>query len=102
MTKIDIVTDLYEKLGFSKRECAHIVDRFFEIIKDTLATDENVKISGFGNFITREKRARKGRNPQTGEEIIICGRRVMTFKPSAMLRKVVNQENQIAEEIEVQ
>lgn len=69
MTKIEIVTNVYEKLGFSKRECADIVDKFFEVIKETLADGENVKISGFGNFIVKQKKARRGRNPQTGDEI---------------------------------
>jgi integration host factor subunit alpha len=102
MTKAELVSMVSEKCSFSRQESVQIVDQVFQILKETLEKGEKVKISGFGNFITREKRARKGRNPQTGEEIIICGRRVTTFKPSAMLRKVVNQENQIAEEIEVQ
>ncbi len=89
MTKIDIVTELYEKLGFSKRECAHIVDRFFEIIKDTLAADENVKISGFGNFFVRKKKARRGRNPQTGQEISIAAARVPVFKAGKALKDSV-------------
>ena len=90
MTKIDIVTDLYEKLGFSKRECAHIVDRFFEIIKDTLSADENVKISGFGNFFVRKKKARRGRNPQTGQEIKITERKVLSFRLSQVLKDEIN------------
>ena len=59
MTKIEIVANVYEKLGFSKRECADIVDKFFEVIKETLASGENVKISGFGNFIVKQKKARR-------------------------------------------
>ena len=90
MTKIDIVTDLYERLGFSKRECAHIVDRFFEIIKDTLSADENVKISGFGNFFVRRKKARRGRNPQTGQEIKITERKVLSFRLSQVLKDEIN------------
>jgi integration host factor subunit alpha len=100
MTKAELVSIVSEKCSFSRQESVQIVDQVFQILKETLEKGEKVKISGFGNFITREKRARKGRNPQTGEEIIICGRRVMTFKPSAMLRKVVNQENQVSEDIE--
>ena len=64
--------------------------------------EEKGKIFGFGNFITREKQARKGRNPKTGEGILISGRRVLTFKPSAMLRKAVNQRNHSSEKIEIQ
>ena len=65
MTKIDIIQNVYEKLGFSKKESADIVESVFDIIKDSLAQGERVKISGFGNFMVKEKRARRGRNPQT-------------------------------------
>ena len=94
MTKIDIVTNLYEKLGFSKRECAHIVDRFFDIIKETLENEENVKISGFGNFFVRKKKARRGRNPQTGEEIKITERKVLSFRLSQVLKDDINSAGQ--------
>ncbi len=90
MTKLDIVTSLYERLGFSKRECANIVDTFFEIIKKTLATGENVKISGFGNFVVKEKKSRRGRNPQTGAEIEISKRRVLNFRLSQVLKDEIN------------
>jgi len=100
MTKAELVSIVTEKFSFSRQESVQIVDQVFQILKETLERGEKVKISGFGNFITREKRARKGRNPKTGKELMISGRRVLTFKPSAMLRKAVNQENQIAEEIE--
>ena len=82
MTKIDIIQNIYEKLGFSKKESADIVETVFELIKDKLAQGEKVKISGFGNFVVKEKRSRRGRNPQTGEEISITARRVLTFKSS--------------------
>jgi integration host factor subunit alpha len=91
MTKLEIVTNLYEKLGFSKRECANIVDTFFEIIKKTLASGENVKVSGFGNFVVKEKKARRGRNPQTGTEIEISKRRVLNFRLSQVLKDEINQ-----------
>ncbi len=91
MTKLEIVTNLYEKLGFSKRECANIVDRFFEIIKETLASGENVKISGFGNFVVKEKKARRGRNPQTGDEIEISKRKVLNFRISQVLKDEINE-----------
>jgi integration host factor subunit alpha len=90
MTKVDIVTSVYEKMGFSKRESSDIVENFFKIIKDSLARGENVKISGLGNFVVREKKARKGRNPQTGEEIRITPRRVLNFKLSQVLRDEIN------------
>ncbi|MBN2331769.1 MAG: integration host factor subunit alpha [Deltaproteobacteria bacterium] len=90
MTKADIVETIYEKVGLSKRESARIVDMIFEIMKDKLEYGENVKISGFGSFTIRDKNARRGRNPQTGEEITISARRVLSFKPSNVLRKLIN------------
>jgi integration host factor subunit alpha len=90
MTKADIVDQVYQKVGFSKKESAEIVDLVFEIIKETLERSENIKISGFGSFVLRQKRARRGRNPQTGEEIEITPRKVLTFKPSLGLKKAIN------------
>jgi integration host factor subunit alpha len=90
MTKLEIVTNLYEKLGFSKRECANIVDNFFEIIKEKLAAGENVKISGFGNFVVKDKKSRRGRNPQTGDEIEISKRKVLNFRISQVLKDEIN------------
>jgi integration host factor subunit alpha len=91
MTKAEIVSIISEKCSFSRQESIQIVDQVFQILKGTLEKGEKVKISGFGNFVTREKRARKGRNPKTGVNLIIAARRVLTFKPSAILRKAVNQ-----------
>ncbi len=90
MTKIEIVANLYEKLGFSKRECANIVDAFFQTIKETLARDENVNLSGFGNFIVKTKRARRGRNPQTGKEIKIAAKKVPKFTAGSSLKEAVS------------
>lgn len=90
MTKGDIVERIYEKVGFSKKEASDLVESIFEIIKDHLEHGEKVKISGFGNFVVNQKRPRKGRNPQTGDEIMISGRRVLTFKSSHVLRKSMN------------
>ncbi len=90
MTKAELVSIVREKGAFTREESEEIVERLFEIIKGTLEKGEKVKISGFGNFIVREKRPRKGRNPQTGGEMMISGRRVLTFKPSHVLRKVLN------------
>ncbi len=90
MTKADIVERIYEKVGFSKKEATDVVESIFEIIKERLEKAEKVKISGFGNFVINTKRPRKGRNPQTGEEIIISGRRVLSFKPSPVLKKSIN------------
>ena len=91
MTKAELVAIVSDKCSFSRQESVQIVDQVFQILKETLEKGEKVKISGFGNFITREKRARKGRNPKTGVNLTISARRVLTFKPSAILRKVVNQ-----------
>ncbi|HAR98832.1 MAG: integration host factor subunit alpha [Syntrophales bacterium] len=90
MTKIDIIQEVYEKLGFSKKDSAQIVESVFDIMKDTLAKGEKIKISGFGNFVVKEKKSRRGRNPQTGKEIEISARRVLTFKSSQVLRKALN------------
>jgi integration host factor subunit alpha len=90
MTKADIVNSLYEKLGLSKKETANIVEVVLETVKDNLEKGNKIKIAGFGNFIVRQKTARKGRNPKTGEEIEITRRKVVTFKPSQLLRKSVN------------
>jgi integration host factor subunit alpha len=90
MTKQEIVTTVYEKLGFSKRESSDIVEHFFRIVKERLVQGENVKISGLGNFVVKDKKARKGRNPQTGEEIEIAPRRVLNFKLSQVLKDEIN------------
>ena len=92
MTKAEIVEQIYERVGFSKKEAAELVEKVFDIIKETLAEGEKVKISGFGNFLVRDKAARKGRNPQSNEEIIISRRRVVTFKPSQVLRAALNED----------
>ncbi len=92
MTKADIVEQIYERVGFSKKESAELVEKVFSIIKDTLREGEKVKISGFGNFVVRQKNARKGRNPQTGEEILLEARKVLTFKPSLVLKTLLNGE----------
>ena len=91
LTKADIVERVYKEAGFSKKEAADLVDLVFKVIKDTLARGEKVKISGFGNFSIRDKATRVGRNPQTGEAMEISARRVLTFKPSRVLREDVTQ-----------
>jgi integration host factor subunit alpha len=90
MTKADIVERIYEKVGFSKKEATDVVESIFAIIKRHLEQGDKIKISGFGNFAINAKRPRKGRNPQTGEEIIITGRRVLSFKASPVLKKAMN------------
>lgn len=91
MTKADIVESIYEKIGFSKKEAQDIVELIFETMKGTLEKGEKIKISGFGNFVVRQKRPRIGRNPQTGQEIEITARKVLTFKPSQILKMALNK-----------
>ncbi len=90
MTKADIVESIYQKVGFSKKESAEIVELVFDLIKTTLENGEKVKISGFGNFVVRAKNSRKGRNPQTGNEIKLGARKVLTFKASQVLKNYLN------------
>ncbi len=92
MTKADIIEQLHEKVGFSNKDSSEIVELIFDSIKDTLKRGEKIKISGFGNFVVRQKRPRVGRNPQTGQEIEITARRVLTFKPSQVLKTQLNNK----------
>ncbi len=93
VTKADIVERVYQKIGFSKKESSELVELVFSSLKNTLEKGEKVKISGFGNFIVREKRERVGRNPQTGDQIKISARRVLTFRPSQVLKALLNGED---------
>lgn len=92
VTKADIVEKVYEKIGFSKKEASELVEMVFNALKNTLQNGEKVKISSFGNFLVREKNERIGRNPQTGEQIKISARRVLTFRPSQVLKAMLNGE----------
>ena len=91
MTKAEIVQALYTRVGgFSRKESAEFVDLVFEMMKETLGNGVKIKISGFGNFVLRDKRQRPGRNPQTGDPIRISERRVLTFKASQILKQILN------------
>lgn len=91
MTKAEIIDAIYEKVGgFSKKEAAELVEAVFDTMKENLAEGDKIKISGFGNFVVREKKERTGRNPQTGAPIPISARRVLTFKPSQVLKNALN------------
>ena len=90
LTKIDIIDSIYEKFGIPKKDCVRIVESLFDIIKDDLNKANDVMISGFGKWTVKAKKARKGRNPQTGKQMTIAARRVVTFKPSNVLRNAVN------------
>ena len=91
MTKTDIVEKVCVGRGISKSEAAEAVDAVFELMKGTLESGDDLKISGFGTFTVRKKSARRGRNPQTGEDITIANRNVVTFKLSNTLKQEINQ-----------
>ena len=90
MTKIDITRSICEQFGIPKKNCVSIVESVFEIIKDDLNKGNNVMISGFGKWTVKAKKERRGRNPKTGKEVMIDARTVVTFKPSTVLRDVLN------------
>lgn len=90
MTKAEIIDMLNEHIGIPKVECVRIVESFFDIIKSELENGNPVMISGFGKWTVKAKRERRGRNPQTGQTMPIDARRVVTFKPSTVLRNALN------------
>lgn len=92
MTKADIVERIHQQVGFLKKESAEVVESVFSILKDTLESGEKIKIAGFGNFVVKQKADRRGRNPQTGDTITINARRILTFKPSQVLKSAINSE----------
>jgi integration host factor subunit alpha len=89
-TKDHIVNSIYNQLGLPKNRSTKIVESLLEIIKKTLASGEDVLISGFGKFCVRDKEKRRGRNPQTGDDMTLRSRRVVTFKCSGVLRDKIN------------
>ena len=92
-TKADICADLYNKIGYSKKHSADMVDAVFNMLNSQLSSNRHIKLSGFGNFILKDKKARAGRNPQTGKKMTIKKRRVVLFHPSPVLRKMVNSKS---------
>lgn len=86
LTKADMAEKLFDDLGLNKREAKELVEAFFEEVRASLELGQQVKLSGFGNFDLRDKSTRPGRNPKTGEEIPICARRVVTFRPGQKLK----------------
>ena len=89
LTKSDIVENLNNEIGLNKREAKELVDMLFNDIKNLLSEGHEVKLSGFGNFQLRDKSARPGRNPRTGEDVEISARRVVTFKSGQKLKESV-------------
>jgi integration host factor subunit alpha len=90
MTKADLIESVYERVGSSKRETGEVVEEVFAIVREALCGGQKVKISGFGSFTVNHKHARRGRNPQTGDVIVIGARTVLSFKPSATLKARVS------------
>ncbi len=91
MVKVDIVDKISEKAGLANKEAAKIVKAVFDTIKETLQREDKILISGFGNFVARNKRARRGRNPKTGGDLEITPRRILRFKPSEELKDSLNR-----------
>ncbi|MDC1436104.1 integration host factor subunit alpha [Gammaproteobacteria bacterium] len=89
LTKAEMAERLFDEMGLNKREAKELVEQFFEEVRQSLESNEQVKLSGFGNFDLRDKRERPGRNPKTGEEIPIQARRVVTFRPGQKLKSRV-------------
>lgn len=92
-TKADLALTIFEQVGLNKREANDAVDAFFDCMKQTLENGNMIKLSGFGNFVLRDKNARPGRNPKTGEDIPISARRVVTYRPSQKLKKSIEENS---------
>lgn len=90
LTRAEIGDQVHEEIGLSRTESAQLVETVLDKVSDALVGGENVKVSGFGSFVLRDKNRRIGRNPKTGEEVPIEPRRVLTFRPSQILRDKIN------------
>ncbi|MBW2646851.1 MAG: integration host factor subunit alpha [Deltaproteobacteria bacterium] len=90
LTKEKIINEVYKTMNFKKSEARDVVEKLLEIMKQTLAKGEDLLLSGFGKFVVKEKRARRGRNPQTREALQLRARKVVVFKTSGILRKKIN------------
>jgi len=91
MTKADIIESIRTTIGISKQDSYEMLEAVFSLMKDSLASGEKIKVAGFGVFEVKQKKDRRGRNPQTGETITISARKVLTFKPSEVLKKDINK-----------
>jgi len=92
MTKKDLIENVRASSNLQRKEAEGIVESVLDIIKESLASGEEVKLSGFGKFIVQQKNDRTGRNPQTGEPLTITARKILTFKPSTLLKQEINGE----------
>jgi integration host factor subunit alpha len=95
LSKIDIINSISEQIGFRKNHSSEIVETLLEIIKKNLESGEDVLVSGFGKFCVKQKKLRKGRNPATGEDMMLSPRKVVTFKCSGKLRAKINGHQQV-------
>lgn len=93
ITRAEVTEAIVRELGCTRQESSDILDETLELISSALERDGVVKLSRFGNFVVREKSAREGRNPKTGEEAVISARRVVTFRPSPLLKSRVDGNN---------
>lgn len=92
MTKKDLIENVYSNSNFQRKESEEIVESVLDIMKETLVSGEEVKVSGFGKFVVHQKHDRNGRNPQTGEPLTITARKILTFKPSPLLKQEINRD----------
>lgn len=90
LTKEKIIAAIIEKMGFSKSQSRDVIEQLLEIMKKALASEENILISGFGKFVVKRKRARRGRNPHTDQDLLLKARKVVVFKTSGTLRKEIS------------
>ena len=90
LTKAEIIESVYQQLGFPKKKSDEVVEQLIETIKSTLASGEDVLVSGFGKFCVNDKKERRGRNPATGDSMMLRPRKVVTFKCSGKLRRKIN------------
>jgi integration host factor subunit alpha len=91
LTKEKLIDSIYDNVGLSRIQSRNVVERLFDIMKQTLQSGENLLVSGFGKFVVKNKAARRGRNPQTSEQLQLRARRVVVFKASGVLRKRINR-----------
>ncbi len=94
MTKAEIARIVHERVGLSKKESAQIVESVLDVVRGSLVSGEDVKLSGFGHFMVRQKHARRGRNPKTGGDITIAPRSVVSFRASQLLKTKLNEESE--------
>lgn len=91
VTRLDVAEAIYTEIGLSRKDSSDILDMIIDEIVKELSQGNDVKLSSFGTFSLRDKKARTGRNPKTGVEAVISSRRVISFKPSQTMRKLINK-----------